>query len=111
MSELSIKRKTSATFGHICRLKIFRGRNLLKHRKVKAEQEQNKKLQNQIREMEKKIQDLGEEHKKEISKIKKVCSLGDSNLGAFAQMCILGTLVRNIKIKFGMGNKDEITGR
>ena len=83
--------------------------NLLKHRKVKAEQEQNKKLQNQIREMEKKIQDLGEEHKKEISKIKKVCSLGDSNLGS--QMCILGTLVRNIKIKFGMGNKDEITGR
>ena len=74
MSELSIKRKTSATFEHIRVLKIFRGtRNFLKHRKVKAEQEQNKKLQNQIREMEKKIQDLGEEHKKEISKIKKVC--------------------------------------
>ena len=50
-----------------------RAMNLLKHRKVKAEQEQNKKLQNQIREMEKKIQDLGEEHKKEISNIKKVC--------------------------------------
>ena len=86
-------------------------RNLLKHRKVKAEQEQNKKLQNQIREMEKKIQDLGEEHKKEISKIKKVCLYGDSNQRSFALMCILGTFVRNIKIKFGMGNKDEITGR
>ena len=61
--------------------------------------------------MEKKIQDLGEEHKKEISKIKKVCLQGGSNLGSFAEMCILGTLVRNIKIKFGMGNKDEITGR
>ena len=69
-----ISTQTSATFEHIRGLKIFGGtRNLLKHRKVKAEQEQNKKLQNQIREMEKKIQDLGEEHKKEISKIKKVC--------------------------------------
>ena len=53
---------------------IFKGLGkILKHKKVKAEQEQNKKLQNQIREMEKKIQDLGDEHKKEISKIKKVC--------------------------------------
>ena len=47
--------------------------------KVKAEQEQNKKLQNQIREMEKKIQDLSDEHKKEISKIKKVCFWSDLN--------------------------------
>ena len=47
--------------------------------KVKAEQEQNKKLQNQIREMEKKIQDLNDEHKKEISKIKKVCFWSDLN--------------------------------
>lgn len=50
-----------------------RSYNFLTQNKVKAEQEQNKKLQNQIREMEKKIQDLGEDHKKEISKIKKVC--------------------------------------
>ena len=47
--------------------------------KVKAEQEQNKKLQNQIREMEKKIQDLNDEHKKEISKIKKVYFWSDLN--------------------------------
>ena len=50
-----------------------RSYNFLTQNKVKAEQEQNKKLQNQIREMEKRIQDLGEDHKKEISKIKKVC--------------------------------------
>jgi hypothetical protein len=49
---------------------------------VKAEQEQNKKLQNQIREMEKKIQDLGEEHKKEISKLKKEHSSEISKLNS-----------------------------
>jgi len=49
---------------------------------VKAEQEQNKKLQNQIREMEKKIQDLGEDHKKEISKIKKEHSSEISQLNS-----------------------------
>ena len=36
--------------------------------------------------MEKKIQDLGEEHKKEISKIKKVCLQWDSNPRSFAPM-------------------------
>ena len=29
----------------------------------------------------------------------------------FRSNAFLGALVRNIKIKFGMGNKDEITGR
>ena len=36
--------------------------------------------------MEKKIQDLGEEHKKEISKIKKVCLYRDLNQGSSALM-------------------------
>ena len=62
--------------------------NIKTQNKVKAEQEQNKKLQNQIRDMEKKIQDLGEEHKKEISKIKKVCISGDSNQEYIAQRLI-----------------------
>ena len=63
---------------------------------LKAEQEENKKLQSQIQEMRKKMQELIDDHKQEISKIKKVCYWSDSiRQPRKITKFFLATLVRN----------------